>query len=134
MLDIRIETSSLCFQILLLPLPSVLSLSRLLHIKTGKKELLCYNYRENIWECVSAVNTSTSLGVGLFFPLPWYFFPPFAFAVFKLWPLWEKQWLKWKVRTNCVKTLCCQNMNMMKAVLGRYKARVALHTQKIKIK
>lgn len=47
---------------------------------------------------------------------------PFASAVFKLWPLWEKQWLKWKVRTSCIIPGCCQSMSMMKAVRGPRRA------------
>lgn len=101
--------------------------------KQGRKRF-CVITTEKTFENVSMLWIPAPVwGLVCFFPCRGISFP-FAFAVFKLWPLWEKQWLKWKVRTNCIKPVCCQNMSMMNAVLGHYRAWAALHTQKIKIK
>lgn len=78
--------------------------------KQGRKSF-CAITTEKTFEIVSMLwIPAPVLGLVCFSPCRGISFP-FAFAVFKLWPLWEKQWLKWKVRTNCIKTVRCQNVH-----------------------
>jgi len=117
---------------LFLPLPRVLSLSVFNTSKQGRKRF-CVITTEKTFENVSMLWIPAPVWrLVCFSPCRGISFP-FAFESLNSGHFEKKQWLKWKVRTNCVKPVCCQNMSMMKAVLGHGRAE-QLHTQKIKIK